>query len=316
MAIIRTIALSLVLTMVVAVLTGAAIQLWNYRQQDHSRQPLPDTSTIDERSRALQDRVEILTKRVGDMELLVLVLLGTSGLYAMVFVASSYFSARSFARQADRTVAHIKDQIGVAMGDLRELQEQTQRKVSGQEMGRASEPARAGAEELEADTSPFGSWETRVTGMAQRIALWIGRSLSTYEQLELVRSESEAAYLEVAGGRHIASAMANLYRTFAAIHAADDPIRARFYLDRALVLAFAEPQLESEVRYDLACWFAGAHDLEQAIRELASAFQHHSKALDARLAIDLEEGGKLYRLASTPPFDKQVNDLLLNVSIP
>ena len=93
-------------------------------------------------------------------------------------------------------------------------------------------------------------------------------------------------------------------------------MRARFYLDRALVLGFSEPQLASEIRYDLACWFAVARDYEQAMRELAAAFQRQSKALDARLATDLEEGGRLYELASTPPFDKKLNDLLLNVSIP
>ena len=74
--------------------------------------------------------MDLLTKRVGDMELLVLILLGTSGLYAIVFVASSYFSATSFARQADQTINHIQDQIGLAMGDLRELQEDTEQRLA------------------------------------------------------------------------------------------------------------------------------------------------------------------------------------------
>ena len=45
------------------------------------------------------------------------------------------------------------------------------------------------------------------------------------------------------------------------------------------------------------------------------AFPHQFKTLEERLASDIEEGGKLYELASTAPFDKAVNDLLLNMSI-
>lgn len=244
--------------------------------------------------------MEVLTRRVGDMELLVLLLLGTSGLYALVFVASSYLSGKSFARQADQTVASMRDQIGAAISDFRELREQTPR---GIDAGQSSEIRDPGA-------------ESRLTEIAQRLSLWKGRALSLSEKLELAGLESEAAYLQVAGGQRIAAGIAGVYRDFAAMHAADDAARARFYLDRALLLALPQPPLASEIRYDLACWFAAAHDYRQAIRELEAAFEHQSRALDARLSIDLEEGGKLYALASTTPFDRQLNDLLLNVSIP
>lgn len=246
MASIRRVALSLLLAVVVAVLSMTAIQLWNNREPDGSLPRGPNHSDVDQRARILEDRVEVLTRRVADMQLLVVLLLGASGLYALVFAASSYFSGKSFARQADRTVAHMQDEIGAAMDDLRDLQEQTRR---GMDAG-------------------------------------LGRQ------------------------------MAGLYRNFAAMHAADDGARARFYLDRALVLASPDPELTAEIRYDLACWFAAARDYEQAMRELTAAFQHHSRGLDARLSTDLEEGGKLYDLAATPPFDRQLNDLLLNVSIP
>jgi hypothetical protein len=51
------------------------------------------------------------------------------------------------------------------------------------------------------------------------------------------------------------------------------------------------------------------------MRELTAAFERQFKTLDERLARDIEERGKLYELASTPPFEKAVNDLLLNMSI-
>src|SRR5271154_6634824 len=128
MAVIRKVALGLLLAASLAVLLLAALELWNYRQWAYLSFREPAISSND-RALILQDRTELLTKRVGDMELLVLILLGTSGLYAIVFVASSYFSAASFSRQAGQTVSQIQDQIGLAMGDLRELQEQTEQKL-------------------------------------------------------------------------------------------------------------------------------------------------------------------------------------------
>ncbi len=318
MSLIRTIALGLMLGAAAAALAAAVMQFWSYNSTSldlvNAHGPEPDA-----RSQLLRDRVETLARRVRDMELLVLVLLGTSGLYAIVFVASSYFSSKSFARQADRTITHIKDEIGIAMGDLRELQEQTQRKLAEKPSPNAAANPflfpRANRLLMHDDAEGAGL-ELQLAAMAQRTAQWKRRTLGDQEKLELLRYEREAAYMEVAGAKQVASAVAGLYRNFAEIYAAHDPIRARFYLDRALVLAFPEPQLASEIRYDLACWFAGAHDFEQALRELAAAFRHHSRALDARLTIDLEEGGKLFEIASTPPFNEGLNNLLLNVSIP
>jgi len=313
MATIRKIALGLLLGTAALALVVATTQFW-HSSPENFVQPRGSTD-LDDGTRILQDHLESLAMRVGDMELLVVVLLGTSGLYAIVFVASSYFNAKSFARQADRTVSHIKDEIGVAMGDLRELQERTQHEFEAARTERGAVRV-DGKEEAPADAVIPEAAESQLAAMAQRTALWKARNPGEHETLELLRYESETAHLEVAGGRRLAVAVAGVYRNFSAIYAANDFIRARFYLERALVLASAEPQLASEIRYDLACWFARAHDFEQSIRELSAAFQHQSRALDARLASDLEEGGRLYELASTPPFDKGINDLLLNVSIP
>src|SRR5579862_1294237 len=111
MGILRNIALGLLLAASTVVLAMAGWELWNYRQALSS--PQDAGVGAGERARALQEHIDLLTKRVGDMELLTLILLGTSGLYAMVFVASSYFSATSFARQADQTIGDMRDQIGM-----------------------------------------------------------------------------------------------------------------------------------------------------------------------------------------------------------
>jgi hypothetical protein len=299
MAVLRKIALGLLLTAAAAVLVIAAWELWNYRESAYLPLNRPDLTTND-RARILQDRMELLTRRVGDMEKLVVLLLGTSGLYAIVLVMSSYFSATSFARQADQTISHIQDQIGLAMGDLRELQEETEQRLRLM----TAAPAAAAA-----------GWETQIAQITARLAAWQDRPLGELGRVELMQDESSTACLEVVAGPRANTALAGLYLGFGRIYASFDPARSGFYLGRALRLATDEPTLASEIHYQLACRFAASHDFLHAMRELAAAFEHQFKTLDERLASDIEEGGKLYELASTAPFDKAVNDLLLNMSI-
>lgn len=296
MAGLRKVALGLLLAASAAVLLLAALELWNYRQWAYLPAHEPQFSQ-DDRAHMLQDRMDLLSKRVGDMELLVLILLGTSGLYAIVFVASSYVSATSFTRQAGQTISHIQDQIGLAMGDLRELQEQTEQKLNGMLPGVPS------------------NVENQVAEMTARLAGWRDEPLSEESRLHLLRDESAAAHLDAVAGSQLGEALSALYLGFSRVYSGSDPARSRFYLDQALRLTPPKSPLASEIHYELACRFARSHDFGRAIAELTSAFQHQFKALDERLASDIEEGGQLYELASTPPFDKAVNDLLLNMSI-
>ncbi len=305
MAVLRRIALGLLLGTSAAALLLAAMELWNYRQW--SNLPVHEPAfTQNDRARILQDRVDFLTKRVGDMELLVLILLGTSGLYAIVFVISSYFSASSFSRQADQTVSHIQDRIGLAMGDLRELQEQTEQKLKS--MNVPSTPASP-------NPAPEPALDQQIADMTARLAAWQRGPLSEESTLGLLRDESAAAHLDATAGPQLGATLPILYLGFSRIYASSDSARSRFYLDRALRLAPPKSPLASEVHYELACRLAMSHDFARAIGELTAAFQHQFRALEERLANDIEEGGQLYELASTPPFDKAINDLLLNMSI-
>jgi hypothetical protein len=287
MAVLRKIALGLLLAAAAGVLVMATWELWNYQQRANF--PLPN-------------RVDLLAKRVGDMELLVLLLLGTSGLYAIVFAISSHFSATSFARQADQTIGHIQDQIGLMMGDLRELQGETEAKL-----GQITAPTPAAA-------NPAG-WEAQIAEMTARAATYQDQPLSEHDRLEVMQDECMAAYLEVVAYAHGRTALAGLYLEFGRIYASLDPARSRFYLERALRMAVPESAIASEIHYQLACRYAAAHAFPHAMRELTAAFEHQFKTLEEKLASDIEEGGQLYELASTAPFDKSVNDLLLNMSI-
>src|SRR5271170_7148927 len=186
MAVLRKIALGLLLTASAGVLLMAALELWNYRQWAHLPAREPGVSTGD-LPRMLQGRMDLLTGRVRDMELLVLVLLGTSGLYAIVFVASSYFSATSFARQADQTVNHIQDQIGLAMGDLRELQEDTEQRLHQMTAPPVAEPA--------IPEPQAAGWEAQIAEINARLAAYHDVPLSEHSRLELVQDENTATYL-------------------------------------------------------------------------------------------------------------------------
>lgn len=309
MALLRKVVLSLLLAAAVGVLSIAAWELWNYRQPDYSA-PSESGSNVYERARILQSRMDLLTKRVGDMELLVLILLGTSGLYAVVFVAASYLSATAFGRQADQTIRHIQDQVGLAMGDLRELQEETEERLR-----KMTAPAPVPAREEPTPASPLPGWETQIAEISARLAGWQDQDLGEHARLELMEDERTAACLEVMAASRDSSSLARLYLAFGRIYASSDSTRSRFYLERALGLAEPESALASEIHYQLACRSAASRDFPRAIRELTAAFEHQSKSLDERLASDIEEGGNLYELASTAPFDKAVNDLLLNMSI-
>jgi hypothetical protein len=326
MGILRKIALGLLLATAAAVLVMAGWELWSYHQWAGSPVSQPGLSAED-RARELRDHMDLLSKRVSDMELLVLILLGTSGLYAVVFVASSYFSATSFARQADQTINNIQDQIGYAMGDLRELQEQTERRLHrmmevpaipalpSQQSEKAPVRVNEAPREQPASASRPYAWEVQIATIAARLAALQDRDLNEDARLEVVRDEHSAIWMEAEAGEGAGAAFAGLYLGFGRIFGAKDGARSRFYLERALRLAEPDSTLASEIHYQLACRFAASHDFPYAVRELAAAFEHQFKTLDERLANDIEEGGRLYELASTAPFDKAVNDLLLNMSI-
>jgi len=317
MGLIRKIVLGVLMTAAAAILVMTCWELWNYRQWTSLPLPLNESGfSPDDRARMLQDRMELLTHRIGDMELLVVFLLGASGLYALVFVASSYFSTKSFARQADQTVSNIQDQVGLALGDLRELQEQTERRL--REITAAAAPAPPVAAIPSPAPAPPAApidEEPQISEIVERLERWKGRALTELDRVELVRDEYSAICLDSIADARADSPLAAVFLAFARLYAITDTVRSRFYLQRAARLAAPESALASEIHYQLAASFAASHDFPYAMRELASAFEHQFQALEEKLAGDIEEGGTLYELASTPPFDKAVNDLLLNMSI-
>jgi hypothetical protein len=318
----RKVTLAVVLGASLAVLVLAVYLFLDYRQS--SRIPMPASNLSDAYSeiRILQDHVDILTRRVGNMELLVMVLLAASGLYALVFALSSLSTTMSFARQADRSIAAIRDQLGVALNDFRRLQDDARKalhpqpRIADETVDHPRQEVRTVVrEEMSPEPRASENLELHLDAMLRRMANWNGAGLDSQAKLELQHYESAAAYLELTGKIQLRESLADLYGRFAGLYAASDKTRQRFYLTRALSLVPPDSQAASELHYDLACWFADNRDFSHALGELTLAFQHQSKALDDRLARDIDEGGRLYQLASTPPFEKALNDLLLKMSI-
>jgi hypothetical protein len=286
MATLRKVTLVVVLAASVAVLAMAAYLFWNLSQEP-----------------------ALLGAETGDSQLLVGILLASCGLYSIVFALSSYSSAMNFARQADRSIATIRDQLGAAMQDLRELQEQARRALQPRAEPRNNKEAGVQG------PSASQNLEAQVDAIARQASRWNSATLDSQAKLELQHYESAAAYLELIGGSELGAALAGLYRNFGKLYAPSDKTRQRFYLSRALSLAPPDSSLASEIHYDLACWFADNREFAHALGELTLALQHQSKAIDDRLARDIEEGGQLYQLACTAPFEKALNDLLLNMRI-
>jgi tetratricopeptide (TPR) repeat protein len=85
----------------------------------------------------------------------------------------------------------------------------------------------------------------------------------------------------------------------------------------ALALAGTDAVLAVEIQYELACTQAlrGPGHFEQAMERLQDAFRGRTPSIEKRISRDIDEGGPLHVLASQPPFDKAVNDLLLDLSV-
>jgi len=88
-------------------------------------------------------------------------------------------------------------------------------------------------------------------------------------------------------------------------------------LRNSLVSARADAELASEIQYELGCTLAlrGPGRYEQAVACLRLAFRNKTPSIEKRISRDIDEGGALHALAYQPPFDKAINDLLLDVNV-
>jgi len=114
MLLVRRIATGIVVAAALAVLTLSLYLLWNARQWDRPALQTAGTSSLDARAQLFQDKLDTYGRRISDMETLVIILLGITGLYPIVFILTADFNARSVARQVERAMRNVKGQMGEA----------------------------------------------------------------------------------------------------------------------------------------------------------------------------------------------------------
>ena len=88
-------------------------------------------------------------------------------------------------------------------------------------------------------------------------------------------------------------------------------------LRNSLASARTDAELTAEIQYELGCTLAlrGPGRYEQAVECLRQAFRHKTPSIEKRISSDIDGGGALRELATQPPFDKAINDLLLSVNV-
>ncbi|MDQ2945595.1 MAG: hypothetical protein M3Y27_06590 [Acidobacteriota bacterium] len=82
---------------------------------------------------ASQPNPPLLSQRIQDLQILVIILLALSSLYTVVFLLSPSVSDRILRQQAEQTVRAVKTQLARSVEELREVKEEFRRIMLGNE---------------------------------------------------------------------------------------------------------------------------------------------------------------------------------------
>lgn len=238
---------------------------------------------------ASQGDTPLLGQKVQDLQLLVIILLALTGLFTVVFLLSPSLSERIIKRQGEETVKLIQKHLAASATDFRELKEEIRQVMCGQvkamrevrgEIAISAIPALEGPQ-LTASANPMGGRE----------------------------------YLHLSGRlRVLNKELVQIYQGLAALSIPHDLVAAKTYLNQALGLT-PDPETAAEIHYDLACLLARQGEAGEAVIELQTAFMHKSQELERKLTKDTEEGGALYELTARQPYNRVLDDLLMDVSV-
>ncbi len=277
----RRITFGMLMLASVAVLALAVYLFWNARPWDYLLAVRP-ASDLDARSQVLSDRITVYNGQVEDLGRMVAVLMVIASLYVVAFAVSTHLYAETYQRLCREALASTREDFAQAAGDLREIRDEAARAVerAAVDCGRVEELIRAAQQALAAaETVPQQPQQLPQPGPIER---------------------ARAKYNEAV----MASRFGNLNG-------------AEELLSQALDLSAASADLHAEIDYELACVLArrGPQAFDRAMEHLTRAFATCTPCLDRRISQDIDEGGALYQLASQPPYDHRINDLLLNVSV-
>lgn len=235
--------------------------------------------------RAAQSNPPALGPSVQDLQILVVILLSLSGLYMVVFLLSPSMSSLILKQQADQTVNLVRNQMSLALNELRELKD---------EMGKIVQKTEAALRELRQEARNPGGAPTP------------NASTNHVNVRELAHVSGRL--------RVVDNELVQIYQALASPGTLYDPASAGFYLNRAIGLC-TDPSAAADLHYALGCLLAREGEPGEALLEVQTAFRNKSPDLEQKLAKDTEEGGPLFELANQPPYDRVVNELLLDVSV-
>src|SRR5260370_22128093 len=215
MLLLRRIATAIVIAAALAVVFLSVYLLWNARQNDYL--PQHPSYTPDLRVQQLEEKLEIYSRRVNDMEKLVIILLGISGLYVLVFILTADLNTRSMRRTADRALESVRSQIDDSMRALRDLKEEISHVIRAEAKD---------AVDRSGDAAPD------LQTIQERIATLTDGAPSDEQRQEIANCESALPALELLHAAQFGPQLARIYRTLARYHDRRDPVRAHFYLAR------------------------------------------------------------------------------------
>ncbi|MGI8741179.1 MAG: hypothetical protein ACR2NN_01150 [Bryobacteraceae bacterium] len=231
----------------------------------------------------------LLGQRVQDLQLLIIILLGLAGLYTMVFLLAPSMSEQILKEQTGQTVKAVQSQLTASAGEFRELRDEIRDMILGQGNATGKAPAAVVSTARAALTAP--------------------------KSAAIAKSTNSSEYLHLLGRLRVLNhELAQIYKALAAFCIPQDFTAAKTYLNQALGL-IADPAAAAEIHYDLACLLARQGKLGEAVIELQTAFMNKSPELERKLAKDTEEGGPLYELAVERPYDRILDELLMDVSV-
>jgi tetratricopeptide (TPR) repeat protein len=305
MLLVRRIATGIVVAAALALLILSVYLLWNARQWDYLPLHTSYTSDLDARAQLFQDKLEIYSRRVNDMESLVIILLGITGLYTIVFILTADYNARSTGRQVGRAMLNVKEQMATSIGNLRELKEEAraafraEAKNASDRLDQIQQRAHEMIEQVRAEAqsvSPVpGEMERDLEGIQRRLAELAAAPHSEEERQELLHYETALPTVELFHSRRVGVHLARIYATLARYYGASDPARSHFYLNRAAVLAPGDFETANN---------AGALAMEGNPPDLRQARKHFEQSL----ATQPNQQRAKYELAriarSEPDFEK------------
>ena len=230
MLLLRRIATGVVIAAATAVLLLSVYLLWTAPPQDYL--PLQRSS----RAQMLEDKLEMYSRRVNEMETLVIIILGISGLYAIVFILTVDVNARSVNRKVDRALENVKDQIGASMSDIRELKEETRAALRAESKDAIERLQEVQEQAREMIQKVFGEAGRDLEAIHKRIAEISDCEPSEEQKQEVLHYEGALPALELFHAFQLGPQLASIYRTLARYYDSD-PARSRFYLGRAQTLA-------------------------------------------------------------------------------